>query len=345
VARKPVLPSLCLRQAVASAAAFLICASCAMTLAPSSSAAGMPGFGGVSVRPAHFDPRVPATRAYFIRAVDPGRSFRDQVIVANDGARPVRLFVYPVDGLTGVTSGTVYANRQDPRRKASRWVSMASGPITVAAHGSVSVPFTVHVPKHAIPGDHVAGIAFEDAASVRSGGHFSVTLVTRQVVGVEIQVAGPARRRLVVRGISLQSLPGTARAAAVVMLANVGRRLCKPLLRVALATRVTHRPTTSQLDTVLPGDQIPYPLPWPRTLLAGSYRATARVTRCGPPATIETIVHLGRRLRGREPAAAPAVATGPPAASSGVPLWALIPVALGGLGLGLVVRRRSRPIA
>jgi len=337
--------SLSLRRGVASATAFLVCAAGALVLVPSSLGAGMPEFAGVSVRPAHFDPRVPATRAYFIQAVAPGRSFSDQVIVANGGARPERLLAYPVDGLTGVTSGTVYANRHDPRRKASRWVSMVSGPIVVPAHGSVSVPFTVRVPRRAIPGAHVAGIAFEDTASVRSRGHFSVTLITRQVIGVEIQVAGRARPRIAVRGISLRSLPGTTRAAAVVTLANVGRTLCKPDLQVVLAGGGRELRATSRLDTVLPGDQIPYPLPWPTTVLAGSYRATARVTRCGPPATIRAIVRLGRGLRGSDAAVSPAPTVAPAAGSSGAPWWALILVAMGGLGVGLVARRRGRPIA
>jgi hypothetical protein len=333
------------QRVVAPAAAALMCVAGALVCAPASGAAAGPMAAGVSVRPAHYDAAVPATRAYFIRALAAGRSFSDQVVVSNGDARPVALLVYPVDGLTGVTSGTVYANRQDRRRGASTWVSMTSERIVVPARSSVSVPFTVRVPAKAIPGDHLAGIAFEGAASVRSGGHFSVRLITRQVVGVEIQVAGPAARRMALRAISLRSLPGTTRASAVVTLANVGRKLCKPVLRVALTGARSSGSTTRRLDTVLPRQQIPYPLPWPSALAAGSYRATARLTQCGPAATLQAVVYLGHRLRGSGIAAPRGGSLRPSQPSAPTPWWAFVAVAFGGMGVGVLARRRSHPVA
>src|SRR5947199_8281811 len=66
---------------------------------------------GFSVRPAHFDPAKPETRAYFEKTIRPAASLRDQVIVTNNGHSPVELRIYPVDGVTAVTSGAVYTNR------------------------------------------------------------------------------------------------------------------------------------------------------------------------------------------------------------------------------------------
>src|ERR1700749_1942775 len=71
-------------------------------------AAGSTNF---SVRPGHFDPADPVQRAYFKHAAPPGQSFSDDVVVTNAASVPVTLRVYPVDGLTGQTSGAVYANR------------------------------------------------------------------------------------------------------------------------------------------------------------------------------------------------------------------------------------------
>ncbi len=92
--------------------------------------------GGFGARPAHFNPRVPATRAYFIRSVPRGGSFTDQVIVSNSASKPVTLRVYPVDGLTGATSGVVYGNHQDQIRGAGQWVT----PGGLEGHGSGQLP-------------------------------------------------------------------------------------------------------------------------------------------------------------------------------------------------------------
>src|SRR5437588_9148860 len=79
--------------------------------------------GSFSVRPGQSNPAEPITRAYFKPLLRSGGSISQTVIVSNAGARPVRLLVYPLDGLTGQTTGTVYANRRDPRRKAGLWVN------------------------------------------------------------------------------------------------------------------------------------------------------------------------------------------------------------------------------
>ena len=63
--------------------------------------------GGFGARPAHFNPNVPATRAYFIRTVPRGASFTDQVVVTNTAAKPVTLRVYPVDGSPARPRGCV----------------------------------------------------------------------------------------------------------------------------------------------------------------------------------------------------------------------------------------------
>src|SRR5438445_6781948 len=87
-------------------------------------AAGAAQPSGFSVRPAHFNPADPATRAYFKPVVRTGGAYSDQVIVTNDGDAPIKLLVSAVDGLTGVTSGAVYANRDQPHLKAARWVQV-----------------------------------------------------------------------------------------------------------------------------------------------------------------------------------------------------------------------------
>src|SRR5687768_5017774 len=148
------------------------------------------GFG-IALRPGHADPHDPSTKAFFKPTVVAGETFSDEVIVTNSGDSPLELIVSGVDGLTAATSGAVYGNRQDPVQKAGAWVSPATGTVTVAPRAEVAVPFTVKVPKGARPGDHLAGIAFEDVHPSSAGGNFAVTQVVRAVMGVQIIVPGP----------------------------------------------------------------------------------------------------------------------------------------------------------
>jgi hypothetical protein len=233
--------------------------------------------GGLGVRPAHSDPSDPATKAYFKPVVAPGGTFSDAVTVSNSSDKPMTLLVNAVDGVTSTASGAVYANRQDAVLEAGRWLAMTGASIVVGAHSTVDVPFTVHVPSDAAAGDHLAGIAVEDAHPQSSGGTFSVTEVIRAVVGVQIQVPGPAVFSMAAGTPSLAKLEGTSNAAVTVPLTNTGGLLGKPTVTVDLDGNDYHRSVTRQLDTILPGDKIPYPFIWPDDLAPGNYRIRVRV--------------------------------------------------------------------
>lgn len=144
--------------------------------------------------PANPDPNDLLSRSYFRPVLTPGSSITETVTVSNTGDVPVDLYVYPVDGLTGTTSGTVYANRADPRQKAGTWLTATVSSLTVPADHVQEVPCRIDVPATAAPGDHVAGIAFENAHPTHASG-FSVTEVIREVIGVQVRVPGPGQFR------------------------------------------------------------------------------------------------------------------------------------------------------
>jgi hypothetical protein len=294
-----------------------------------------------TVRPGQFNPADPATRAYFKPVLRPGASLTQTLVITNTGSSTVRLYVYAVDGLTGQTTGTVYANRHDPVRKAGRWVRPAVSQITVARGSTATVPFTIRVPRNATPGDHVAGIALEDTQHATGGSAFRITEIFREVTGIQIQVPGRAFPRPTVGPAHLKALPGTPVASVVVPLGNSGLRLCKPTLSVALrGPNDYHRTVVRPLDTVLPGDRVPYPLPWPGRLARGKYLATAIATCPGARAKAASTALLGKAL-GTSGASAGANAK---RAGSGVPGWLLILVALlgAGAGVGLTYLRMAR---
>ncbi len=301
--------------------------------------------GGFGARPAHFDAAVPATRAYFIHTLPQGASFRDQVMVFNDGAAPLAFRVYPVDGLTGATSGVVYGNRQTRLTAAGRWVVLPRSVVTVPAHHQMPVAFTVRLPAHVKAGVHLAGLAVEVAHPHSSGGRFSVTEVLRTVVGIEIKVPGPTHAAIALHSVALAAAQRSATAGLLVSLTNAGGRLCKPRLSVQLsgpggAERISH-----QLDTILPGDTIPYPVTWPRALGVGKYGAVVTATRCGKATILNGSVAVSHRLKAA--GAAAASSTGP--RTTGTP-WLLLAlfgvggIAVGGIGFGVALRRGRRRV-
>jgi hypothetical protein len=300
--------------------------------------AGAATIGGFGARPAHYNPANPLTRAYFIRSVGRGGSFTDQVIVSNTESKAVTLRVYPVDGLTGATSGVVYGNRQDQLHGAGRWVTPATSKVTVPARSQLAVGFTVHVPKNTSPGQHLAGLALEDVHSGKSSGRFSVTEVLRTVVGIEVAVPGANRSRLTLQSFSIAPIAGTTYPSVVVGLTNAGTKLCKPALSIALDGPNGLQRATRQLDTVLPGDSIPYPFVWPHSLAAGSYKANITATGCGPRVTMRGSASLGAKLvRSTVPPAAARTAS-----SSTVPWWPIALVGFGGIVVGALFGRRRR---
>ena len=256
--------------------------------------------GGFGAAPAHPNPDDPATRAYFKATLAPGQSYSDEVLVTSSSDAGVSLLISPVDGLTGQTSGAVYANREAPVTKAGTWVTPSISALSLAPGSQALVPFVVTVPAGATPGDHLAGIAVENAnPQESSGGQFAVTEVFRTVIGIEVTVPGAAEAQVHLGKLALKALPGTQVATLTIVLGDSGRKLVKPRLAVSLQGPSGYRRKMNrQLDTVLPGDAIHYPFIWPDSLASGTYHATVRATGGVVPATVSATLQLGKTLRG-----------------------------------------------
>jgi len=313
----------------------------AVAIVPAATAA--PQIGGFGVRPAHFDPKVPATRAYFIHTVKPGSTFQDQIAVTSSDRQPLELYVYPVDGLTGETSGAVYGNRGARLAETGRWLTPKLSHLTVPAGKTVLVPFKVVVPRAATPGDHLAGLAFQRVDAGKSKGTFSVTQVLRAVVGVLIRVPGKATFQPHLSSLGLKSVAGTNVASVLVGLGDAGRKLGKTKLTVALKGPDGYAKTVGRrLDTILPGDHIHYPLVWPDTLAPGTYSVSATATGGAQPVSFHSRVALGHKLTGSVTVPAPAAAA---TSHTGLPWWTLIAALAAGvlLAVGFARVRSHRP--
>lgn len=222
------------------------------------------------------------TDGALVVAGSPGGTAAGHVMVSNAGTTAVTLHVDPVDGRTGKTSGVVFAGREDAQRDAGGWLALSTRSLTLAPGEERRIEITVRVPGAAARGDHMAGVAVEQRRD-RSG----ITQVIRNVLPVLVDVGEPAAPQAVVRGLSVGLLAGTRRSAVTVRMANTGLRRCAPLLVARVrGSGAQSTPVTMQLGTILPGDEIPYPLLWPERLDGERYTLTATLTGCGAASTL-----------------------------------------------------------
>lgn len=283
---------------------------------------------------------------YFVLRLAPGETADENVEASNGGTAPLTEYVDPVDGLTAPSTGDAYSDRGQTLRGAGSWVSPALATLTLPPSGSETVGFTVRVPTDARPGDHLAGLAFQDAAaSTSSSGHISVTTVSRSVIGILVEVPGPASARMAVTTAQLRALPGFGTASVALKLVNDGQLLVHPALSVTLVGDGYRGTVTRQLSTCLPGNAIVYQLAWPQRLVPGAYHVQAVLSAPGMGSRAYSgIADLGRPLSATRPGQRP-VTVGPSVLP--VPIWVvvlgvlvlLVAVAL----LVMVVRDRRRP--
>jgi hypothetical protein len=281
--------------------------------------------GDISIAPEHPSKESPS---YFTFRAKAGSTVTDAIVIANHSAATINLAISPVDGLTGQTSGSVYANRQDPVRKAGKWVTPGITTLELAAKTERTVSFTVKVPAGAVAGDHLAGVAIENTVPTTSSNGFAIRQILRNVIGVRVIVPGAAICKPTLKSLGIDQIGSTGIGAVDVTLANDGTALAKPQLAVALIGPIGYLKKQSRdLDTVLPGDTIKYPFAWPDRLAKGSYDVTATMTCGGTSVTLKSKVQLGAALAGVAPAKAAAVIAAPKGSIHWW-VWALIGVAI-----------------
>lgn len=109
---------------------------------------------------------VSITPPLFNLTIGPGETWSSSVKVVNTNARPVTYYAYTSDfRAQGETGHVSFVPQVDEGSSTERetfslasWITLGSGPVTVAPGASADIPFTVRVPKNAEPGGHYAAI-------------------------------------------------------------------------------------------------------------------------------------------------------------------------------------------
>ncbi|MHB2024527.1 MAG: WxL protein peptidoglycan domain-containing protein [Mycobacteriales bacterium] len=265
---------------LAAAAVALVSAlvPAAPALAAGSAAGPAPGLLAVSA----------GARGYFDFAASPGTITTVTVDVRNLSASTQTYRVYSVGATTSPATGVSYDPRSTPPVGMGLWLQPAEVLVRLAPHQMRPVPFEVHLPARVRSGDHVGGIAAENAVQPSPvvlggahGAHAALIETTRVVVAVVVRTPGPAVTAIRL-GATRVKMESGVRQAVLFPMVDTGGLLFKPRLIASVRPCAGGAPLLSvnrQLDTFVPRTSIDYAY-YPRTNLpAGCYQATASIYR------------------------------------------------------------------
>lgn len=138
--------------------------------------------------------------------LDPGASASDAVTVRNFSPEELTFKLTPSDGI--VTPEGVFdilPSDQEPE-DVGTWIDIAPE-VTVPAEGEATVPFTLTVPKDAIPGDHPGGITASVITKSVDGSGNAVTLDARVGVRIHLRVSGDLVPQVEIQDLKAEYVP------------------------------------------------------------------------------------------------------------------------------------------
>lgn len=214
-------------------------------------------------------------RGYFQLAMEGGQQRKVRIVVGNTSSEPMTIRAYPVDGLPTPGGGISFNTFDQPVVRDGTWLSLDSPSMELAPGESRRVTATINVAPNATTGDHVAGIAVEDARSRPSSTDAQVVINVfyRRAIAVVVAVPGERTSALDVDSVALsQDARGNH---AVVQIRNTGNTLLKATGTLEITgLQASGRAQTFTVDTLIPitGAAVDVRLPGLR-LAKGTYNA------------------------------------------------------------------------
>ena len=214
-----------------------------------------------------------AARPYFYLSLDPGQTITDKVAVANKTGRPLTFRLYAADAYnTARDGGFAVRTVKERMRGVGAWAKLTKARVTVPPHRTVTVPFTLRVPRGAEPGDHPGAIvALDERVDPGSG---SLALGVQRAVGarVYLRVSGPTLPALAVENVHLTHhqplVPGLGDSTATISytLHNTGNVTLDPKVRLRarglFGRTLLSRDLTGVPSELLPGERVRLTAPW-----------------------------------------------------------------------------------
>jgi hypothetical protein len=216
-----------------------------------------------------------AARTAFSFDVAAGATLTDAVTIKNQGEQILRMQVYPADAYNAAGGGGFALRRQDEQNTdVGSWVKLAKTTVTIAPGKSVSIPFTMTVPRNATPGDHAGGIVAVNAEAEGVQEQDGVTIGIKRAVGTRIytRVQGPLTPSMNVTDVSIEvtekaQIPffqqGKARITYTVVNTGNTRLSSDQAVRITgLFGQTLAQPTLPRAPELLPGQEMTLVQEW-----------------------------------------------------------------------------------
>jgi hypothetical protein len=223
---------------------------------------------------------------YFIVSGTPGQQVKESAVLRNLAQQTITVSLAAVDGSTGLYGGVTYRLPQDPVKNVGAWITLDQTQVVLKPGDAVEVPFTVSVPADAPSGVNVGAItawvpAADGGSTTTSEGFGAqITIQTRRVIAVEVDIPGDSEPVLEIGGVT--PAPHASGMELNIAIANTGHGLASGEGSIDVPSAEFHKDFT--LENVLPGTSFTYPIAWSQNPEQKTYDATVSISYNGKSA-------------------------------------------------------------
>jgi hypothetical protein len=146
----------------------------------------------------------PTGRAAFLYDVEPGQVVDDVLGLSNLADEPQTFRVYGSDAFSTGDGSFALLRGDQTSKDVGRWVRFDADRYTVPPHSRLDLPFKIHVPANATPGDHAGGAvaAVLEPGKDRKGQR--VDIDRRVAARIYLRVQGPLRPSVAVDQVRIR---------------------------------------------------------------------------------------------------------------------------------------------
>jgi hypothetical protein len=277
------------------------------------------------------DPAITA-HGYFVYTLAAGSRATGALQLRNIGSESVTIELAAVDAETAQTGGSAFSATAATPAAAGAWLRLDESRVNLSSGAQAVVGFSVQPPPDTSPGQYLAGLAAAVPATAPGAAarlnanqaSAGVTMQTRYVIGVQVDVPGVWTPSLTITGASALDQPSGTKLG--IGMRNDGGEFLKPRGAVTLidaaGRQIINQPI--ELGTFVTGTEITYPIPWPEAPRAGDYAVAVELNYAD-----NKVAHYNGTLNvsANAPAARPEAsevkqpAVAPQLAPFPIPLW------------------------
>ncbi len=237
-------------------------------------------------------------KSYFVLNARPGGEVSGRLGVVNLSSAARTILLSPVDVSTAAAGGLQYGDVAP--HLDGRWLQLSSRAVQLSGSQATEIPFVVHVPARALPGQHFVGIAAVDRRALsrpaKQSGPIRLHFIPRLAMTVQLQLPGPSMRQLIVGGARIDVAPSGA--SVTIAISNPGDTLIDSTSG-DVTVEQGGQPLFSQsieLGPFVPRTAIAYHVPWNGTPAEGTYQVKGDLHPAGARSIVfDRTVTFGHR--------------------------------------------------